>query len=224
MNCDEHRARLISGCSDAQMQSHTDQCESCALTLARMRRCEDRMAEAIQAVYNPALVNRVLMISQRQRTPSKRLFRWTIALAASLAVVALGARLYAEPTDAAGWGELILAHVDDNPHEFYAAAPQPTAQQSAILREVGFAPSDLGDLRAIRSDRCKMKRTSAVHTLVEMEDTQGVVFLLPKNVGEAEISAPDRFAMLTTRNDRTVAVVARNRRDAHLILATLDRM
>jgi hypothetical protein len=224
MNCEQFRILLLLGSYDAQMQSHADQCEPCAMTLARMRRCEGRMAQAIQAPHNPALVDRILMIPQQRRSPLKRVLGWTLTLAASASMLAFGFRLYVEPSDANGWGELILSHIDDNPHEFYASSPQPMAQQSALLQEVGVSVSQLGDLRAIRSDRCKMKRTSAVHTLVEVQDTQGVVFLLPKNVGETQISTPDRFAVLTIMNDRTVAVVARNRREAQLILASLDRI
>jgi hypothetical protein len=225
MNCEQFRTLLLLDPSAANLTPHVGHCEPCAMALARMRRCEGCLVEVIQAVHNPALVNRVLMIPQQRRSPRRRVLGWTLALAASVAILAFGSRFYIEPSDANGWGELVLAHIDDNPHEFYAeAAPQPMAQQSALLSEVGVSPSLLGDLHAIRSDRCKMKRTLAVHTMVETADAQGVLFLLPKNVGETQMSTPDRFAVLTTRQDKTVAVVARSRREAELILASLDRI
>lgn len=228
MNCDQFRLRALSDPHrlDPEAIDHVSRCETCARALSRAHRNNAAVADAIQAVRHPALVDRLLMIPQSAARSRQRKKKWkyaALAASACMAITIFVARHYIEPVDANGWAELILDHMEENRDEFYAAGTQSNEEQLRLLGELGVSLNGSGELRAIRSDRCKMKRTAAVHTMVEAGDVQGVVFFLPKNVGVAEVATADHFAVLATRDDRTVAVIGRNRKETSHILRSLDR-
>lgn len=224
MNCELFRSCVLCdpSANDPEMIEHARTCQSCASVIARQRQCDEATLQTMQAIRSPALIDRLLIIPEQTRPRKNRIYALAAGLAACFALGGFGAVRYVEPSDGAGWARLILDHISENQNEFYAAQLQPIEEQSDLLAEVQVNASDLRGVRAIRSDRCRMKRTHAVHTMVEVGDVQGVIFFLPKNVGEAQISTVDRFAVLTTRNDKTIAVVARDKKDAAAILRSLD--
>ncbi|MDQ3205098.1 MAG: DUF3379 domain-containing protein [Pseudomonadota bacterium] len=224
MNCEQFRscALYAPDANDPEMSEHARTCPSCASAVARIRQLDETTMEAIQAVSSPALIDRLLMIPDQARPSKRRIYALAASLAACFALAGFGTVQYVEPSDGAGWARLILDHISENPDEFYTARLQPIQEQWDLLAEVQVSASDLGSVRAIRSESCRMKRTHAVHVMVEVGDARGVVFFLPKNVGEAQISTVDRFAVLTTRNDKTIAVVASDKKEAAKILMSLD--
>lgn len=224
MNCEQFRSCALCdpSANDPEMLEHARTCPSCASVISRLRLCDEATLQTIQTIHSPALIDRLLMIPQQARPRKMRIYALAASLAACFVLGGLGVVRYVEPSDGAGWARLILDHISDNPDEFYAARLQPIDEQSGLLAEIQVDAADLGSVRAIRSDRCRMKRTHAVHTMVEVGDAQGVVFFLPKNVGEAQISTVDRFAVLRTKHDKTIAVVARDKKDAAAILRSLN--
>ncbi len=226
MNCEQFCSCALRdpSANDPEMLDHARTCPSCTAMITRLRQCDEATLQTIQTIRSPALIDRLLMIPEQARPSKKSIYALAASLAACFAIGGLGAVRYVEPSDGAGWAKLILDHINENPDEFYAGRLQPMEEQPDLLAEVQVNATDLGSVRAIRSERCRIKRTHAVHTMIEVGDVKGVVFFLPKNVGEAQISTMDRFAVLKARNDKTIAVIARDRKDATMILRSLDAL
>jgi hypothetical protein len=163
MDCLEFRRRLRDDPTavDAAFLLHKRECVRCAAFAGELAALEEQLVRALRLPVPDGLAERLGLDQSLRRAWRRRRY----AIAASLAVLALGGALalgvlWPRPLEV-----VVIDHVENEPYHLVKRHDVPVADLREIMRTIGVTVrGDLGEIRY--AGLCKMRRGLGAHVVI----------------------------------------------------------
>jgi anti-sigma factor RsiW len=213
MNCLEcRRLTLIDPNDDtAARLTHLESCAGCIAFTNQMLEQDELMREATNVEVPEGFAARILL-NQSLHAQSRRPTRWWLSLAASIVIAVVFAPEIVSNVVYQPFEDELVSHVDA--HDVLSGKIHEHVTEPGKIRQVLAATgTDMPDYadNILYAATCIIDGEVMAHLLVEDNDEQYVVFLIPQStVIERGFQHANWSGQLARVNNRTMAVLNRN--------------
>jgi hypothetical protein len=222
MNCLETRRLTLINPQDTHPArlAHLRECDTCARFARQLVAQDELIREATQVDLPEGFAARILLNQSLQST-SRRPTRWTwLGLAASFLLAIAFLPALVQDSFYSPFETELVAHV--TAHDVFTNNAHDHVTEPAKIRQILASagtemPENAGNI--VYASTCIIDGEIMAHLLVENDDQQYVVFLMPQSsVAERSFNRANWAGQITRVNNRSIAVL--NQTGAGLRLAT----
>jgi len=209
VNCLDVRRLLAAepASRDQALVQHLAACPSCAGEAARSARLERVLREAAAVPVPEGLDSRILLRQEFSDRPDRRRWLRPLALAASVACVAVAIAFARAPREAPIDAE-VVALIAEAGYALDARGPVSEDEIAAALMPVGLGlDGPIGEVTF--ASRCLVRGRLAGHLVLRGESAPVTVFLIPHSLVEvrADVSSPTLAGFVMPDGLGTIAIV-----------------